>query len=170
MKKYLIVVDMQHDFVDGALGTAEAAAILESVKAKIAQASAEGKTVIFTQDTHGEDYMQTSEGRHLPVPHCLKGTWGWRVMEELDVAEALHIHKPSFGYTGWADIVKKPESIELIGVCTDICVVSNALILKALYPEVPMRVDAACCAGTTPANHLAALNTMQCCQIEVVGA
>lgn len=169
MNHYLIVVDMQHDFVDGALGTAEAAAILQTVKEKITSAAAAGKTIVFTQDTHEDNYMETSEGRHLPVPHCIKGTWGWKVMEELDTPDAIHICKPSFGYTGWTDVIREPASIELVGVCTDICVASNALILKALFPEVPMYVDASCCAGTTPTNHNAALTTMKCCQIEVTG-
>lgn len=167
MNRYLIVIDMQHDFVDGALGSQEAQAILPNVQKKIQSALADGTKVLFTQDTHHESYMETSEGRHLPVPHCMEGTPGWMVMEELDVPDAPHICKGSFGYADWSKVIENPERLELIGVCTDICVVSNALILKALFPEIEMTVDASCCAGTTPANHCAALTTMQCCQIAV---
>lgn len=170
MNDYLIVIDMQHDFVDGSLGSPDAQAILGNVKAKIEAASAAGTKILFTQDTHGENYMETSEGRNLPVPHCISDTWGWRVMEELDLPAVPHVCKRTFGFDHWTDLLDQPERIELIGVCTDICVVSNALILKALYPEVEMVVDASCCAGTSKANHEAALTTMKCCQIQVTGA
>lgn len=178
MVKTLIVVDMQKDFIDGSLGTPEAVHIVSRVQAKILAYRENGDEVIFTRDTHGPDYMETNEGKRLPVVHCIKGTVGWNIPAELDFPECEHIDKPSFGWTKWdrvcengAEVPRKPfEEIEMIGVCTDICVVSNALILKALYPEVPMKVDASCCAGVTPEKHDAALEVLRSCQIEVVGA
>ena len=175
--KTLIVIDMQKDFIDGSLGTPEAVAILPKVRAKIAAYRNAGHEVIFTRDTHGPDYMETSEGKYLPVVHCVRGTAGWNIPEELDVPECEHIDKPSFGWTNWDAVVtdgaavpRKPfEEIEMVGVCTDICVVSNALILKAMYPEVPVTVDASCCAGVTPEKHEAALEVMRSCQINVIG-
>ncbi len=175
--KTLIVIDMQVDFVTGALGSPEAVAILPKVKKKIEEYLANGDEVIFTRDTHDEKYLETSEGRHLPVPHCIKGTDGWQVCTELDNNVCEHIDKPTFGYLPWNFIfedtrvmgTREFESIEIVGVCTDICVVSNALILKALYPEVDITVDASCCAGVTPEAHQAALATMKSCQINVIG-
>lgn len=166
MKKTLIVVDMQKDFIDGSLGTAEAEKIVENVKAKIEAYRQAGDEVIFTRDTHQENYLNTSEGRHLPVVHCIKGTLGWEIDSRLSVGDSVIIDKPSFGYTGWADY--HFEEIELVGLCTDICVVSNALILKALFPEIRVSVDARCCAGVTPESHHAALTVMKMCQVEVV--
>ncbi len=170
MKKYLIVVDMQKDFVDGALGTPEAVAILPRVKEKIAAAKAAGDTVIFTRDTHTVDYMNTNEGKHLPVPHCIRDTAGWQIYTGLDTEGAIVIDKPSFGFLHWKQYIDDAEgsAIELIGLCTDICVASNALILKALFPEAAVSVDAAACAGVTPATHEAALTTMRMCQVEVI--
>ncbi|MBQ9767598.1 MAG: cysteine hydrolase [Lachnospiraceae bacterium] len=167
MKKTLIVVDMQKDFIDGALGTKEAVAIVENVKKKIAAYQANGDEIIFTRDTHQPDYMSTNEGKYLPVPHCIEGTEGWKLWEGLEVPGALYVNKPSFGYLNWA--AYKLEEVELIGLCTDICVVSNALIIKALYPEIKVTVDATCCAGVTPESHAAALTTMRMCQVEVIG-
>ena len=168
----LIVVDMQKDFVTGALGTPEAVAILPGVKAKIDEYLAAGDEVIFTRDTHGENYMETNEGRHLPVPHCIKGSDGWQVLPELDHPECEHIDKPNFGWPNWgirADgSPRSLEEVELVGVCTDICVVSNALILKATFPEISISVDPACCAGVTPEAHEAALKTMASCQIQLL--
>ena len=164
--KTLIVVDMQNDFIDGSLGTAEAAAIVDAVRAKIIEYRDRGDEVIFTRDTHHENYMQTNEGRHLPVVHCIEGTAGWEIRDGLWYEGAKVIDKPSFGYTGWAG--RAFEEVELIGLCTDICVVSNALIIKALYPEIRVSVDSACCAGVTPESHEAALTTMRMCQIEVI--
>ena len=164
--KTLIVIDMQNDFIDGSLGTAEAVAIVPKVKEKIAAYQKEGAQIIFTRDTHGEDYLQTSEGKHLPVVHCIEDTKGWEIAEGLYVEGADIINKPSFGYTGWGDYTF--DEIEIIGLCTDICVVSNALILKALFPEVKITVDSSCCAGVTPESHEAALTTMKMCQIEMV--
>ena len=175
MRKILIVIDMQNDFIDAALGTPEAAAIVEAVKEKIRSFPA--ADVIATMDTHGENYMDTQEGKYLPVPHCIKGSDGWRI--RADIAELLSgakiYEKPSFGSVALAEDLKecfKEEELELelVGLCTDICVVSNALLLKAAMPEVKISVDAACCAGVTPAAHQAALQTMQSCQIHVLHA
>lgn len=175
--KTLIVIDMQNDFVTGALGSKEAVAILPNIKKKITEYIAAGDKVIFTRDTHDERYLETNEGKHLPVPHCIKGTDGWQVVDSIKVYGAEYIDKPSFGYTDWdmvfsddGDIKDRNfENIEIIGLCTDICVVSNALILKALYPEINITVDASCCAGVTPESHRAALATMKSCQINVIG-
>ncbi len=170
--KTLIVIDMQNDFVTGVLGTKEAVAILPGIRKKIDACLAAGGEVIFTRDTHGTDYLDTSEGRHLPVPHCIRGTEGWQVVEDIDRPDCRHIDKPAFGYTGWADLPGADgfTDIEIVGVCTDICVISNALILKATFPEADITVDAACCAGVTPETHRAALTAMKSCQIHVVGA
>lgn len=166
MKKTLIVVDMQKDFIDGSLGTKEAEAIVENVWKKIVQYKEAGDEIIFTRDTHQKNYLDTNEGRHLPVEHCIEGTEGWKIADGLEVPEAIYINKPSFGYLGWKDY--HLEEVEIVGLCTDICVVSNALIIKALYPEINVSVDASCCAGVTPESHEAALTTMKMCQIEVV--
>ncbi len=173
MRKILIVIDMQNDFIDAALGTKEAVAIVEKVKEKIR--SFEASDVIATMDTHGEDYMQTQEGKYLPVPHCIKGSDGWKIRP--DIAELLEeakiYEKPTFGSTALAEDLKELSGkeeieLELIGLCTDICVVSNALLLKAMMPEVQISVDASCCAGVTPEKHEAALETMRSCQIRVM--
>ena len=173
MRKILIVIDMQNDFIDAALGTKEAAAIVEAVKAKIRSWPA--MDVIATMDTHGVDYMETQEGKYLPVPHCIRGSAGWQIRADIAklLAGAKIYEKPTFGSTALAEDLKalseKEEfELELIGLCTDICVVSNALLLKACMPEVKISVDAACCAGVTPEKHLAALETMRSCQIQVV--
>ncbi|MCR5597664.1 MAG: cysteine hydrolase [Lachnospiraceae bacterium] len=162
----LIVVDMQNDFIDGSLGTKEAVNIVPNVKRKIEEARAEGREVIFTRDTHYEDYLETNEGKHLPVVHCIEESKGWEISLELDASSSTIINKNTFGYTGWTDF--DFEEVELVGLCTDICVVSNALIIKALFPEIKVSVDASCCAGVTPEAHEAALATMRSCQIEVV--
>lgn len=176
MKHVLIVVDMQTDFVDGALGTPEAVAILDNVTAKIKAYAHDSDGVIFvTYDTHTEDYMNTSEGKHLPVPHCIKGTAGWAlhpaVAAALEGVTYTAVEKPTFGSVELPTLVGQAAagdfSVELIGLCTDICVVSNTLLLKAHYPEVSISVDASCCAGVTPDTHKAALTTMGMCQIEV---
>lgn len=165
MKRTLIVVDMQNDFIDGSLGTKEAQAIVENVKKKIEQYRANGDEIIFTRDTHQADYLQTPEGKELPVEHCIEGTHGWEIAEGIDLPDCLHIDKPTFGWTKWNQY--DFETIELVGLCTDICVVSNALILKAYFPEAEISVDASCCAGVTPESHEAALTTMKMCQIHV---
>ncbi len=173
MKKLLVVIDMQNDFIDGALGTPEAQAIVGAAAAKIR--SYPPAAVLATMDTHGPDYLSTQEGRLLPVEHCIKDTEGWRLRPELAalIPDAAVFEKPTFGSTALAEAVRAMgdvEEIELIGLCTDICVVSNALLLKAYLPEVKIAVDAACCAGVTPEKHLAALETMRSCQIEVRNA
>lgn len=173
MKRFLIVVDMQKDFVDGALGTKEAEAIVPAVVKKIAGFDGE---IFATFDTHFENYMQTAEGKKLPVPHCIKGTDGWLLNDE--VATALKkkgftaVEKNTFGSVDLPGLIEKAAdgedfAMEVVGLCTDICVVSNALLLKASFPEAPIAVDAACCAGVTPQAHEAALATMKSCQIDV---
>lgn len=172
MRKILVVVDMQNDFIDGALGTPEAVAIVENVKAKISEY--DPADVFVTMDTHGPDYLNTQEGRNLPVEHCIKGSVGWLVRR--DIAEILDgakvYEKPTFGSIllakDIAEIASKEDiEIEVIGLCTDICVVSNTLLLKASMPEVTISVDPKCCAGVTPESHEAALKTMQMCQIQI---
>lgn len=167
MKKTLIVVDMQKDFIDGSLGTGEAQAILPLVKKKIEEYQKRKDEIIFTRDTHQPDYLQTNEGRNLPVEHCIYGTDGWKIYEGLEVPGCSYIDKPTFGWLHWED--REFEEVELVGLCTDICVVSNALILKAAFPEIEITVDAKCCAGVTPESHKAALETMKMCQVKVVG-
>lgn len=175
----LVVVDMQNDFIDGALGTPEAAAIVPAVIQKIR--NFEGK-VFFTRDTHTDAYLDTQEGRNLPVVHCVKGTPGWEIRTEIDaLRKEPPIDKPTFGSTVLGDLLKAEDekckaqgqggitSVTLIGLCTDICVISNALLVKAYLPEVPVIVDASCCAGVTPQSHQTALEAMRMCQIQVVG-
>lgn len=167
MKKTLIVVDMQNDFIDGSLGTKEAQAIVENVKKKIKEYQDNEDEIIFTRDTHSEDYLNTNEGKHLPVEHCIAGTHGWQIAAGLEVPGAKYINKPAFGWMKWNEFVF--EEVELVGLCTDICVVSNALIMKAAFPEINVTVDASCCAGVTPETHKAALETMKMCQVNVIG-
>ena len=173
MKRILIVVDMQRDFVDGALGSKEAAAIVPAVVKKINEFDGE---IFVTYDTHYENYLETAEGKKLPVPHCIKNTDGWQL--NADVENALKgrrytpVEKSTFGSVDLPGLMKEavgnePFTVELIGLCTDICVVSNALLIKANFPEMPVAVDAACCAGVTPEKHEAALETMRSCQIDV---
>lgn len=176
MKKTLIVIDMQNDFVTGVLGSKEAVAILPNVKKKINEHIAAGHEVIFTRDTHGDGYLETNEGKHLPVTHCIEDTHGWEIVDGLCPESCLIIDKPTFGWTEWWTLkgmfgasAGEHCEIEIIGVCTDICVVSNALILKAYFPETNITVDASCCAGVTPESHAAALATMKSCQINVIG-
>lgn len=170
--KTLVVIDMQNDFIDGPLGTQEAVAIVPRVQKKIEEYVTSGNNVIFTRDTHGSNYLNTNEGKHLPVIHCVHNTHGWCIHKDIQSQfGTIIIDKPTFGHTEWeafSDLLYVDE-IELVGVCTDICVVSNALILKAVYPEVNITVDASCCAGVTPESHMAALATMKMCQINVIG-
>lgn len=174
MKEILIVVDIQNDFVDGALGTPEAVAIIDNAVEKIKNFDGE---IFVTYDTHYDNYMDTLEGKKLPVPHCIKGTDGWQLNAK--IAEALKgknyksVEKITFGSVKLPKLIKeiigdKTTRITLIGLCTDICVVSNALLLKANFPNSEIFVDAACCAGVTPDTHNAALTTMSCCQINVI--
>lgn len=170
----LVVVDMQNDFIGGSLGSKEAAAIVPKVAERVR--SFDGP-VLFTRDTHGPDYLSTQEGRKLPVLHCVAGTDGWRIAPELAslVAEPP-VDKPAFGSLALAEKLKAMDreqgvgSVTLVGLCTDICVISNAMILKAALPEVPIFVDAACCAGVTPEAHRRALEAMRSCQIDVLNA
>ena len=168
--KILVVVDMQNDFIDGALGTKEAVAIVPNVVEKIKKF--DGDKIIFTRDTHEENYMETQEGKNLPVPHCIHGTKGWELnpdIEALRKEEAFD--KPSFGSLELGDYLKKQESVEsveFIGLCTDICVISNVMITKAALPEVPVIIDASCCAGVTPESHKNALNAMKMCQVQII--
>ena len=165
--KTLIVIDMQNDFVTGSLGTKEAQAIVPNVKRKIQDYYDRGDQVIFTMDTHDTDYLETQEGKMLPVEHCICETKGWEIVDGLEVPDCIHVNKTSFGWDGWYEF--NYEEIELIGVCTDICVISNALILKAQFPEIKITVDASCCAGVTSELHEAALKVMRSCQINVIG-
>lgn len=170
-ERYLVVVDVQNDFVDGSLGTPEALGIVPRVASKIA--SFQG-TVLYTMDTHGEDYLSSREGRMLPVPHCVRGTEGWEVPEEvfsaLEARNAERFEKSSFASTALAEHLRAvgARSVELVGLCTDICVVSNALLLRATLPEAEVSVDPSCCAGTTPAMHEEALDVMRSCQVLVM--
>lgn len=168
MKKTLIVVDMQNDFINGSLGTKEAELIVPYVKAKIAEYQKNGDQIIFTRDTHQRDYLQTQEGRNLPVEHCIEGTHGWEISKEVDLPECLHLDKVTFGSKDLYQHISGEET-ELIGLCTGICVISNALLLKAFYPEMKITVDASCCACVTPDSHKNALEAMKLCQINIIG-
>lgn len=175
MNNILVVVDMQNDFVDGALGTKEAQAIIPAAVQKIKNFKG---TVLYTQDTHQSDYLTTQEGRLLPVLHCVENTPGWQLAPSIQSLQTKNkskvFIKNTFGSKDLAHYLqtlhqKEPiDSIELIGICTDICVISNALAIKAFLPETPIKVDAKCCAGVTPLSHVNALNAMKMCQINVV--
>lgn len=173
MKKFLVVVDMQKDFVDGALGTQEAVKIVPAVVEKINNFDGE---IFATFDTHFEDYLQTAEGKNLPIPHCIKGTDGWELYKNVAVAlekkRYTPVEKVTFGSVDLPALIKEATqgeefSVELVGLCTDICVVSNALMIKAHFPEAQVSVDENCCAGVTVESHIAALTTMRSCQIEI---
>ena len=169
--KILIVIDMQNDFIDAALGTNEAIAIVPNVVKKIAEYRAAGKPVIFTRDTHQKNYLETQEGKNLPVEHCIEGTAGWQISSALDVENSKIFDKPTFGSIELADYVAtlpELEEIEIVGLCTDICVISNALLLKAKMPEIPILVDSKCCAGVTPQSHENALAAMKMCHIKIL--
>ena len=166
MKRTLIVVDMQNDFIDMALGTKEAVAIVPRVQAKMRRYAEQGYEIIYTRDTHEENYLDTAEGKKLPVPHCIRGTKGWEIAPGLYIPGCKIIDKPNFGWTGWNQHAF--GEVELVGLCTDICVVSNALLIKAMFPEAVVRVDRSCCAGVTPESHEAALTTMAMCQIDII--
>ena len=173
MRKMLIVVDMQNDFIDGALGTKEAEAIVNRVVTEIGKYPAEN--VIATRDTHEETYMETREGKFLPVPHCIRGTHGWEIADAVKAAlgNAEVMDKPTFGSVElmkrMVKLAEKDElDITLVGLCTDICVVSNAMLIKAALPETNISVTADCCAGVTPESHAAALKTMAMCQINIL--
>ena len=169
----LVVIDMQNDFIDGALGTPEAIAIVPKVMVKMMNFDG---LVLATRDTHGEDYLERQEGKKLPVVHCIKGTHGWEIKDEIQqLLISQPIDKPTFGSEALGKVLKdlnndvEPiDSITLVGLCTDICVISNAMLLKAFLPEVPIMVDASCCAGVTPESHERALEAMKACQIEII--
>lgn len=173
MNKLLIVVDMQNDFIDGSLGTADAVAIVPNVVAKINNWDGD---IIITQDTHYPNYLETREGKHLPVPHCIIDTEGHKINDVIFGAlinkhHFATLNKLTFGSTALPELIRGQgyDYIELVGLCTDICVVSNAMLLKAHYPEIDIAVDASCCAGVTPESHNAAIQTMKMCQIEIIG-
>lgn len=173
MRKLLVVVDMQNDFIDGSLGTAEAVSIVPNVVAKINNWDGD---IITTQDTHYPNYLETREGKHLPVPHCIIDTEGHKINDAvfkalINTRHFMTLNKLTFGSTALPELIRSQgyEYIELVGLCTDICVVSNAMLLKAHYPELDIAVDATCCAGVTPESHNAAIQTMKMCQIDIIG-
>lgn len=177
MKRLLIVVDMQNDFVTGSLGTEEAKAIVPNVINKIENYEVTQDEIFFTKDTHHWNYLETQEGKNLPIKHCLYNTDGWCIIPELSNFIQVHnkiIEKETFGSKYLVENECKPfnigdfDKIELIGVCTDICVISNALLIKSFYPEIEIVVDSSCCAGVTPEKHRAALEVMKSCQITVI--
>lgn len=176
MNRLLIVVDMQNDFIDGSLGTKEAAAILPNVVGKIREYQKNEDDILFTMDTHFDHYLDTQEGKHLPVPHCIKKMKGWELHPALQELIAGHDYpvyeKYTFGSSDLALAFSRGDynhirEIELVGLCTDICVISNALLTKAFLPEVPVAVDASCCAGVTPESHENTLKAMEICQIQI---
>lgn len=176
-KKLLVVVDMQNDFIDGSLGTNEAVAIVPSVIKKIKEYKNAGDDIIFTQDTHFEPYLDSNEGKHLPVVHCIKGTDGWKITDAIQTAVNISPYqiyeKVTFGSSSYAldlshGVYDQVESIEFVGLCTDICVISNVMLTKTFLPEKEIIVDAACCAGVTPESHQNALNAMKMCHITII--
>lgn len=170
MKKLLMVIDMQNDFINGALGSPEAAAIVPAVRTKISEYRQNGQDILFTRDTHYDNYLSTAEGQYLPVKHCIIGTDGHLITGQLDESGGEIFDKPTFGSLELAEKAAAGgyDEIELCGLCTDICVVSNALILKARLPETKISVDPACCAGVSVESHQAALLTMKMCQVEIL--
>lgn len=171
--KILVVVDMQNDFIDGALGTPEAQTIVPKVAAKIDEYKKAGRAVIYTRDSHKPNYLDTQEGKRLPVPHCIRGTKGWEIKDGLYREGCIIDDKPTFGSTALhlyilTNYRNRFDTIELVGLCTDICVISNAMMLKAHFPETRIVVDSSCCAGVTPESHTRALEAMKMCQIDIV--
>jgi nicotinamidase-related amidase len=174
--KLLVVVDMQNDFIDGALGSPEAQAIVPAVAEKVHKHAEGGEPILYTKDTHYDWYLQSQEGRKLPVPHCIYGTKGHQLHPDVHIGGHYHADKLTFGLANIGEIVENIakdrdvviDEIELIGLCTDICVISNAMLLKAYFSEMPIIVDSKCCAGVTPASHENALNAMKMCHIDVI--
>lgn len=174
--KLLVVVDMQNDFIDGALGTPEAQAIVPAVAEKVRKHAEGGEPILYTQDTHYNWYLKSQEGRKLPVPHCIYGTKGHQLHPDVHISGSYYAEKLTFGLADIGDAVERIENIrdeaideiELVGLCTDICVISNAMLLKAFRPETPIIVDSSCCAGVTPESHIRALEAMKMCQIEII--
>ena len=175
-RKILVAVDLQNDFIDGALGTKEAEAIVPAAAARIREWREDGAEIFATLDTHEENYAETQEGKRLPVAHCIRETEGWQLNPVIREAlgDCILVEKPTFGSICLPELIRekigdgKDATIELIGLCTDICVVSNALLLKAAFPEATIRVSSGCCAGVTPEKHKAALETMASCQIDIL--
>lgn len=170
MKKILVVIDMQKDFVDGTLGTKEAQDIVPNVAAKIRKCQAEGAKIIFTRDTHYDNYLETQEGKKLPVKHCIIGTSGHEIVPELIEFTDKIFDKPTFGSLELMEYLKQenPDEVEFVGLCTDICVISNAIMAKANLFEKKIAVDESCCAGVTPQSHKNAIEAMKMCQIDIV--
>lgn len=177
--KVLVVVDMQNDFIDGALGSPEAQAIVPNVVAKIKEyVTMEESVILYTRDTHFDSYMETMEGKYLPVPHCIANTEGWQIAPEVFIEDSEVVDKHTFGCYNLPDKIRSAcimkynkfdiDSIEFCGVCTSICVISNALIVKSVFPEIPLIVDSKCCACVSKESHEAALTAMKMCQIEVI--
>lgn len=172
--RILAVIDMQKDFIDGALGTAEAEAIVPAVRERIEAYRKAGDLVLFTRDTHKENYLSTREGQNLPVVHCVEGTPGWEIDPRLPVEDSPVFNKPTFGSVELGEYVaalvkeNKAESVELVGLCTDICVISNAMVIRAFAPELSIQVNSACCAGVTPKSHEQALGAMAACQVQIL--
>ena len=170
MKKVLIVVDMQKDFIDGALGSPAAQKIVSAVKDRIAEYIVNGDTIIYTKDTHDDNYMNTNEGKHLPFPHCIGGTEGWEIPSDIYVEGCKVILKPAFGFINWTSVseLADADEIELVGLCTDICVMSNAIILKALYPETKVAVKKNCTAATSDTAYNASMTIFNSCQVDLI--
>lgn len=174
--KLLVVVDMQNDFIDGALGTPEAQAIVPAVAEKVRKHADGGEPILYTKDTHYDWYLQSQEGRKLPVPHCICGTKGHQLHPDIHVSGSYYADKLTFGLANIGEVVEHIahdrdgviDEIELVGLCTDICVISNAMLLKAYFPEMPIAVDSKCCAGVTPESHTRALEAMKMCQIDII--
>lgn len=170
--KILVVVDMQNDFIYGSLGSHLTQDIVDNVVAKVAEYKKNGDTILYTRDTHYEDYLETPEGKKLPIEHCIRGTEGWKIIPELNPGGSAGkwaiINKPIFGSVDLMDYFEENDEIEFCGVCTDICVVSNALMAKSFYPNAKISVDPKCCAGTTINNHLSAIDVMRSCQIDII--
>lgn len=173
MKKALIVIDMQNDFITGVLGNNECRAVVPHVVKRVQDAVEEGMDIIFSQDTHQEDYLSTQEGKKLPVPHCIQNTEGWKIIPELAETAAqrgIVFTKETFGSRAIAEYIKAHhyDEVELVGVCTDICVISNAMVIKAFAPELEIFIKESCCAGVTPQSHETAIEAMKACQMNIV--
>ena len=169
--KILAVIDMQNDFIDGSLGTKEAENIVPAVAEKIKSFKNSEDEIVFTRDTHHENYLSTMEGKKLPVVHCVKNTKGWEISDKLDTSDCTIIDKPTFGSYDLAEFIAGNPQIDevvLVGLCTDICVISNAMLIKAKLPEIKITVDSSCCAGVTPQSHENALSAMKMCHIDII--
>ncbi len=170
MKRLAVVIDMQRDFISGALGTPEASVAAERIAERLKTLRSRGTEIVYTQDTHGEDYAKTQEGRRLPVAHCLEGSEGWQILPSLYIPGSKIFRKSAYGSPELAAYVAEEgfDEVELLGVCTDICVISNALLIRAFSPETRVAVNAACCAGATPEGHENALRAMAVCHVDII--